>query len=767
MPEIASSHGVRVWKRTAPTRMVRGVGKGGVGKERESPGPGLWSLLGQTSPTTVATAPPGVLLQLQRLAGNSATTVVLLRSAYGDEVLHKAVQGEVAESLGWLSGQSMEALVAILGRAKSRKGLLESLLGGLSDPRSGSMGPAGLKRMEAAIRVAILRGGAVSGSDWMNLKLLMDAASLPSDQRAMLEKQLQGAKPGSDGLDTKLAMGDFQTVFAMLNGMSMEAMLKRLAKLGLAWLHELALHRSEADFLGAGSRGRLEVGINTVAGAIAGKVTADAVQQLNEHMAEIKLPEDQQSAVRAILPKSESVEVSISEQFANASISALMLPLAVDRTFKLLNGRSPEAINRILGALDDTILRALVANTRKAESKYDAETIRQGIYLAWKARHGDAPAPWDTTQARSTVADMPAADKVLEALRRSTSEQRMSKELAQRVKELMTPESLAMMATFTGLFIASQWTPAGWATDLLVGFLVVAGLVMAGEEVIEIVKHVTAFLQVTTATSEAGLDAAADHFAIAVTKLGVDVVAAILLHRVAKTAGPKGVVGKAVAGMVKPNVSVQMVTPEGVVIDVAPEALQRRGGSSGGGGRGSGRGPAGGQILFETTRGDGTTVIRSRVGRSPGRLGLEDVLPPGVEVGLEGWERAHSQGNITGAESGAGVRYAPREVNQHYQRLGIERAIKDLFSQKAPDAEVIMTTETSSHPGTLRLAEIIYRVDLRRPNGATIRVYEASLQVQNATTSPRIHVPKPETIGWTLLESGGWLKQLPSQTPAH
>jgi hypothetical protein len=58
----------------------------------------------------------------------------------------------------------------------------------------------------------------------------------------------------------------------------------------------------------------------------------------------------------------------------------------------------------------------------------------------------------------------------------------------------------------------------------------------------------------------------------------------------------------------------------------------------------------------------------------------------------------------------------------------------------------------------VRLAEIDYRSDLRKPNGETVRVYEASLEAQKATTSPRIHVPTPAPIGWNRLESGGWLK---------
>jgi len=54
----------------------------------------------------------------------------------------------------------------------------------------------------------------------MQLALLMDAAALPVDQWAELEALLR--RPG-DGLEAKLAEGEFGTAFAMLNGMTWRA----------------------------------------------------------------------------------------------------------------------------------------------------------------------------------------------------------------------------------------------------------------------------------------------------------------------------------------------------------------------------------------------------------------------------------------------------------------------------------------------------------------------------------------------------------------
>ncbi|MEW8626425.1 MAG: polymorphic toxin type 4 domain-containing protein [Candidatus Thiodiazotropha sp.] len=146
-------------------------------------------------------------------------------------------------------------------------------------------------------------------------------------------------------------------------------------------------------------------------------------------------------------------------------------------------------------------------------------------------------------------------------------------------------------------------------------------------------------------------------------------------------------------------------------------------------------------IFVEGTSRDalGDIVIRSKVKSPPGRLGFEKMYWPGVEVGLQGWERAHSQGNITGHESPHGIRYAPREVNQYFQRLGIEKFIQELYKLKADDVDLWLTTVTSTHTGTLRLKEIQYRVDVVR-RGQSKALFEASIEVENKKSFPKISV---------------------------
>jgi hypothetical protein len=135
----------------------------------------------------------------------------------------------------------------------------------------------------------------------------------------------------------------------------------------------------------------------------------------------------------------------------------------------------------------------------------------------------------------------------------------------------------------------------------------------------------------------------------------------------------------------------------------------------------------------------GGIVITSVLGPAAPRQGYEKAFFPGIEVGLAGWERAHSQGAGIGAESPYAIRYAPSEVNQAYQRLGIERYLKELFSLKGPNVDLVLTTVTYTHPGTLRLKEIQYRVDARR-GGVSRPLFEASIEVADSRHNPKVSV---------------------------
>jgi hypothetical protein len=153
-----------------------------------------------------------------------------------------------------------------------------------------------------------------------------------------------------------------------------------------------------------------------------------------------------------------------------------------------------------------------------------------------------------------------------------------------------------------------------------------------------------------------------------------------------------------------------------------------------------------GRIIREFRAPDGN-VIDMEVGDAIARMGLEDTLPTGTEVSLEGWQRAHQVGPGLGAESGTGIRYAPPEVNLKYQNSGIERFIRDFNKAKAPDVRLRLRTVTTAHPNSLRLERITYRLSAVRGNGPPKTLFETSIEIQNKTVNPRVTLEQPEILG--------------------
>jgi hypothetical protein len=113
-------------------------------------------------------------------------------------------------------------------------------------------------------------------------------------------------------------------------------------------------------------------------------------------------------------------------------------------------------------------------------------------------------------------------------------------QLKERLKELLSPESLAIIAAFAVAYIISQTTPIGWVADILVAGMLAATILMVGKEAIDIVKLLIDFVEkAESAKSESDLKEAGKSFAIAVTKAGVDIIVAILLHKAGKAANLK------------------------------------------------------------------------------------------------------------------------------------------------------------------------------------------------------------------------------------
>lgn len=118
----------------------------------------------------------------------------------------------------------------------------------------------------------------------------------------------------------------------------------------------------------------------------------------------------------------------------------------------------------------------------------------------------------------------------------------------------------------------------------------------------------------------------------------------------------------------------------------------------------------------------GDTIMHdSTVGESSGqRRGFEHELWSAGEHGrpeLEGMHRAHTLGQGTGFESPFGILYAPAEVNLIIQNNGIEEYLRGLQAAVPRGESVHVVTRTTAHPGSQRLKEIRYRVEVDRGGG--------------------------------------------------
>ncbi len=133
------------------------------------------------------------------------------------------------------------------------------------------------------------------------------------------------------------------------------------------------------------------------------------------------------------------------------------------------------------------------------------------------------------------IATLSTGEKIGKAIELSAG--KLGGETGKRISELLTPKSIAIMVAFTGAYVFSQTTPVGWLADIIVVGLIAATVWMLGQEAIEIIKLLIEFFKTASeATNEEGIDHAAVLFAQAITKVGVDIIVAILFHKAGKAA---------------------------------------------------------------------------------------------------------------------------------------------------------------------------------------------------------------------------------------
>lgn len=129
-------------------------------------------------------------------------------------------------------------------------------------------------------------------------------------------------------------------------------------------------------------------------------------------------------------------------------------------------------------------------------------------------------------------------------------------------------------------------------------------------------------------------------------------------------------------------------------------------------------------------------------------------------VSLANYEAAHLWGPGFGDEARDGIMWAPRELNQRIQRLGVEWRIRELHAALAPHGgRVHVRAIARSHPltemrgtriGELVLREVEYEVSVIAPEGGDpVPVFSALIQVDRPEAGGRVSFPPPTRLsGW-------------------
>ena len=247
-------------------------------------------------------------------------------------------------------------------------------------------------------------------------------------------------------------------------------------------------------------------------------------QQLEEFKAafyrkpgEVTLPDGQ----KVVIPPKPPNEITEDWKFGESTLATANVQGVRADVVRSLNAEL-KAIEEGSG-----VNREVLANLRKAHEAIRNGDLESAVELTKLAR----------SARRVGVATMSDSDRLAEAVKRAVP--KLPGETGERLKELLTPEAIGAMVAFTGVYIVSQLTPAGWIADVIAAGLLITTLYMGGSEIAAILENLGDFATIaSSAKTESDLDVAADHLAIAVTKIGVDVILAILLHKAGAAAKP-------------------------------------------------------------------------------------------------------------------------------------------------------------------------------------------------------------------------------------
>ena len=135
----------------------------------------------------------------------------------------------------------------------------------------------------------------------------------------------------------------------------------------------------------------------------------------------------------------------------------------------------------------------------------------------------DGSAPRPGAGAGKAIPDMTTTEKLVEAFNRAD----IGAAVKEKLLSMITPQALVMaIVGFAAIFIASQFTPVGWAADIALGLTAI----FIGSSLFSAAKHLINFADASNATTPEQLDFAGQEFARAVAEIGVDALIVLITH---------------------------------------------------------------------------------------------------------------------------------------------------------------------------------------------------------------------------------------------
>ncbi|MBO3746862.1 hypothetical protein J5X84_12355 [Streptosporangiaceae bacterium NEAU-GS5] len=341
-----------------------------------------------------------------------------------------------------------------------------------------------------------------------------------------------------DALSDQIVNGQFKEALEYLNGLPMEHMLDKLETLGFANASYLLGNLGAAAWLGPFALARLEAAIRAIGIRQTGTYPELVIPLLDAiNRSGVRQRSDQFAAIRAkVRAPAGGWNSLIQGYFQQTALGPLAGMTVAEDVFRVLDFLSDAETHQVVGAMTQPQLTLLMGANRTADRYTDAERIRRVLDSTWRSRYPKTEPPWPKalTLEGLNVAAMSAVDKLGTAIR--WSERYAKEEVEGKLAELITPQSLGMIVGLTILFALLEMGTGGAAG----GVMLVLSALLAGPEVITIASDIGAFLSTAVgAKDEPDLDLAARYFAKVAAAIGIDVLSAILLHKVTKPVTPK------------------------------------------------------------------------------------------------------------------------------------------------------------------------------------------------------------------------------------